>query len=124
MSRVPSRASSTCARHAVIIPRSERRGLPSRFTILPEIENPYDSKRATKWGITATITVAAAAAPLGSSIFLPRASMGAVGARAMHRLQNYGEDEPVYDGNARTFSSPYHAGTGRGRATGMPYDSN
>ncbi|PMB63825.1 hypothetical protein BM221_010296 [Beauveria bassiana] len=71
MSRVPSRASSTCARHAVIIPRSERCGLPSRFTILPEIENPYDSKRATRWGITATITVATAAAPLGSSIFLP-----------------------------------------------------
>ncbi|KAM3428581.1 hypothetical protein MY4824_008729 [Beauveria thailandica] len=37
---------------------------------------------------------------------------GAVGARAMHSLQNYGEDEPVYDGNARTFSSTYHAGTG------------
>ncbi|TWU76329.1 hypothetical protein ED733_005960 [Metarhizium rileyi] len=27
-------------------------------------------------------------------------------------LQNYGEDEPVYDGIARTFSSTYHAGTG------------
>ncbi|KAM0737765.1 hypothetical protein ACQRIT_007769 [Beauveria bassiana] len=69
MSRVQSRASSTCARHAVIIPRSERRGLPSRFTILPEVENPYNSKRASKWGITATIAVATAAAPLGSSIF-------------------------------------------------------
>lgn len=37
---------------------------------------------------------------------------GAVGARAMHRLQNFGEDAPVYDGNAHTFSSTYHAGTG------------
>ncbi|KAM3435124.1 hypothetical protein NHJ13734_005694 [Beauveria thailandica] len=37
---------------------------------------------------------------------------GAVGARAMHSLQNHGEDAPVYDGNARTFSSTYHAGTG------------
>jgi hypothetical protein len=37
---------------------------------------------------------------------------GAVGARAMHCLQGYSEDEPVYDGNARTFSSTYHAGTG------------
>ncbi|KAM3502142.1 hypothetical protein MY11210_009160 [Beauveria gryllotalpidicola] len=37
---------------------------------------------------------------------------GAIGARAMHSLQNYGEDEQVYDGNARTFSSTYHAGTG------------
>ncbi|KAM3563883.1 hypothetical protein MY1884_001004 [Beauveria asiatica] len=30
----------------------------------------------------------------------------------MHTLQNYGEDAPVYDSNARTFSSTYHAGTG------------
>ncbi|KUI73079.1 hypothetical protein VM1G_08886 [Cytospora mali] len=37
---------------------------------------------------------------------------GAYGARAMHSLQNYGEEEPVYDGKARTFSSTYHAGTG------------
>ncbi|ATY65041.1 hypothetical protein A9K55_005004 [Cordyceps militaris] len=37
---------------------------------------------------------------------------GAVGARAMHSLQNYGEDVPVCDGNAYTFSSTYHAGTG------------
>ncbi|OAA44189.1 hypothetical protein NOR_03917 [Metarhizium rileyi] len=37
---------------------------------------------------------------------------GAVGARAMHGLQNYGENQPVYDGNSRTFSSTYHAGTG------------
>ncbi|KAM3429618.1 hypothetical protein MY4824_008140 [Beauveria thailandica] len=35
---------------------------------------------------------------------------GAVGARAMHSLQNYGEDEPVYDGNAHTYSSTYHNG--------------
>ncbi|KAK0655281.1 hypothetical protein B0T16DRAFT_8588 [Cercophora newfieldiana] len=37
---------------------------------------------------------------------------GAIGARAMHSLQNYGEDKPVYDGKAYTFSSTYHAGTG------------
>ena len=37
---------------------------------------------------------------------------GAVGARAMHNLQNYGRDEPIYDGNAYTLSSTYHAGTG------------
>ncbi|XWW92096.1 hypothetical protein V2A60_000018 [Cordyceps javanica] len=71
MSRVQSRSSSTCARHAVIVPRGERRGLLSRFTIVPEVVNPYDYKRGTKWGITATIAVATAAAPLGSSIFYP-----------------------------------------------------
>lgn len=39
---------------------------------------------------------------------------GAVGARAMHSLQIYMGDrpEPVYDGNAHSFSSTYHAGTG------------
>ncbi|KAJ4314684.1 hypothetical protein N0V84_008759 [Fusarium piperis] len=37
---------------------------------------------------------------------------GAVGSRAMHSLQNYGTDEPQYDGEAHAFSSTYHAGTG------------
>ncbi|GAB1311857.1 hypothetical protein MFIFM68171_02067 [Madurella fahalii] len=37
---------------------------------------------------------------------------GAIGARAMHALQNYGEEEPGFDGNAYTYSSTYHAGTG------------
>ncbi|KIE02323.1 hypothetical protein MAJ_01981, partial [Metarhizium majus ARSEF 297] len=37
---------------------------------------------------------------------------GAYGARAMHALQNYQETEPMYDGNAYTYSSTYHAGTG------------
>lgn len=36
---------------------------------------------------------------------------GAVGARAMHSLYNYGEDEPIYDGNAHAFSATYHDGT-------------
>ena len=35
---------------------------------------------------------------------------GALGSRTMHSLQNYGEEEPVYDGNAYTFSSVYHDG--------------
>ncbi|GAB1312200.1 WW domain-containing protein [Madurella fahalii] len=37
---------------------------------------------------------------------------GAHGCRAMHALQNYGEEEPGFDGNAYTYSSTYHAGTG------------
>ncbi|KAL3420389.1 hypothetical protein PVAG01_08888 [Phlyctema vagabunda] len=32
---------------------------------------------------------------------------GALGARAMHQLQSYGQDEPVYDGNAYTISTTY-----------------
>ncbi|KAM3443536.1 hypothetical protein MY4824_000422 [Beauveria thailandica] len=35
---------------------------------------------------------------------------GALGARAMHSLQNYGEDKPIYDGNAYAFSAIYHSG--------------
>ncbi|KAI1778533.1 hypothetical protein F4818DRAFT_438693 [Hypoxylon cercidicola] len=37
---------------------------------------------------------------------------GAHGARAIHSLQNYGNDKHVYNSNAYTFSSTYHAGTG------------
>ncbi|KAI0537485.1 hypothetical protein GGR58DRAFT_347523 [Xylaria digitata] len=36
---------------------------------------------------------------------------GANGARAMHCLQNYGRREPIYDGNAYTFSATYHPGS-------------
>jgi hypothetical protein len=36
---------------------------------------------------------------------------GAYGARAMHALQNYRETQPIYDGNAYTYSSTYHDGT-------------
>ncbi|KAH6839541.1 hypothetical protein B0I37DRAFT_449448 [Chaetomium sp. MPI-CAGE-AT-0009] len=35
---------------------------------------------------------------------------GAIGARAMHALQNYGAEEPAFDGNAYTYSSTYHGG--------------
>lgn len=37
---------------------------------------------------------------------------GAIGARAMHSLQNYGVGEAVYDGNAYSFTSSFHNGTG------------
>lgn len=37
---------------------------------------------------------------------------GAYGTRAIHALQNYKETEPIYDGNAYTYSSTYYAGTG------------
>jgi hypothetical protein len=36
---------------------------------------------------------------------------GALGARAMHELQSY-KQEPIFDGNAYTITSTYHAGTG------------
>lgn len=36
---------------------------------------------------------------------------GAMGARAMHKLQNYGAEEPEYDNKARSFSATYQAGS-------------
>jgi hypothetical protein len=49
----------------------------------------------------------------GASVALLQALHdGAIGARAMHALQNYGAEEPTFDGNAYTYSSTYHAGTG------------
>ncbi|KAI1109214.1 hypothetical protein F5Y14DRAFT_444877 [Nemania sp. NC0429] len=55
-----------------------------------------------------------AKAPKGGVDVLRRQACldGAYGARAMHALQNYGKKAPEYDGNAYTFSSTYHAGTG------------
>lgn len=35
---------------------------------------------------------------------------GALGARAMHSLQSYGQDESVYDNNAYTITPIYHGG--------------
>lgn len=36
--------------------------------------------------------------------------VGALGARAVHSLQSYGQEEPVYDNNAYTITSIYHGG--------------
>ena len=36
---------------------------------------------------------------------------GAVGARAMHSLENYGRHEAEYDGNIKSYSSTYHPAT-------------
>ncbi|KAK0631002.1 hypothetical protein B0T17DRAFT_616584 [Bombardia bombarda] len=41
---------------------------------------------------------------------VPACYDGAYGARAMHSLQSYGEEEPVYDGKAYTYSSTYQDG--------------
>ncbi len=52
----------------VKVPRSKRRGLFGRFTILAEVEEPKHYSRRTKWFITFNIALAAVAAPLGSAI--------------------------------------------------------
>ncbi|KAL1842005.1 hypothetical protein VTJ49DRAFT_6171 [Mycothermus thermophilus] len=67
--RPPSRHSTYANTNAV--PRAQRRGLFGRFTIIPEVERPYEYKSSTKWTITAIVALAAAAAPMGSGIFMP-----------------------------------------------------
>lgn len=51
--------------------------------------------------------------PDGSAAVAVRQAVydGAIGARGMHSLQNYGEEGPAYDGKTHTISSTYHAGT-------------
>lgn len=55
-----------------------------------------------------------AKAPRGGADVALRQALhdGAIGARAMHALQNYSVEEPGFDSNAYTYSSTYHAGTG------------
>ncbi|KAL9012538.1 MAG: hypothetical protein Q9173_002711 [Seirophora scorigena] len=55
----------------VLIPKSQRRGILGRFTVVAEVEEPKDYSRRTKWYITFVIAMAAVAAPLGSAIILP-----------------------------------------------------
>jgi hypothetical protein len=67
----PSKSRSSSVRSRPIsIPRSKRRGLLARFTIIPEVQNPHDYKRSIKWFITFQVAIAAAAAPMGSAIIL------------------------------------------------------
>uniref|UniRef100_A0A0D2Y6F8 Major facilitator superfamily (MFS) profile domain-containing protein n=1 Tax=Fusarium oxysporum (strain Fo5176) TaxID=660025 RepID=A0A0D2Y6F8_FUSOF len=37
-----------------IVPRSQRRWLLDRFALIPEVNNSYEYRNSTKWGITAT----------------------------------------------------------------------
>ncbi|KUI64798.1 hypothetical protein VM1G_00718 [Cytospora mali] len=50
--------------------------------------------------------------PNGSTAVMMRQARydGAIGARAIHSLQTYGQEDPVYDGNAYTYSTTYHDG--------------
>ncbi|MCJ1310068.1 hypothetical protein MMC25_003729 [Agyrium rufum] len=56
---------------AVKVPRSKRRGILGRFTVLAEVEQPLHYTRHQKWFITFVVASAAIAAPIGSAIFFP-----------------------------------------------------
>ena len=58
------------------VPRSKRRGLLGRFTLLAEVEEPKHYTRPTKWFITFNIALAALAAPLGSVIIFRKHPYG------------------------------------------------
>ncbi|KAI1056876.1 hypothetical protein LB507_002544 [Fusarium sp. FIESC RH6] len=66
-----SRASSARSKALSVVPRSKRRGLLARFTLVPEIAHPPDYKSSTKWCLTFIVALATAAAPLGSTIVYP-----------------------------------------------------
>lgn len=57
-----------------IVHRRSRRGLIATFAIIPEVTDPRKYGRRTKWTITMIVALAAAAAPLGSTIVLPALS--------------------------------------------------
>ncbi|KAJ9314882.1 hypothetical protein DTO271D3_4882 [Paecilomyces variotii] len=70
----PTQRATSIYEEPIPVPRSRRRGLFAQFTLLAEVENPKTYPRRTKWFITFIVAVAAAAAPMGSSIFFPSLS--------------------------------------------------
>lgn len=49
------------------VPRSQRRGLGSQFTLIPEVTNPYEYSNGTKWAMTIIVAFAAATSSTGTS---------------------------------------------------------
>ncbi|KAJ5424141.1 Major facilitator superfamily domain general substrate transporter [Penicillium cf. griseofulvum] len=62
---------STIQPGIVFVPRSERRGLLGRFSVIPEITSPRDYGNGTKWAMTVIVSFAAITSSTGSSIFFP-----------------------------------------------------
>ena len=72
LSRQLSRISSKFSpKYPGKVPRRKRRGLLAHLTIIPEVTDPYQYPRSTKWFITAIIGLAAMASPIGSAIIMP-----------------------------------------------------
>ncbi|KAI9848517.1 MAG: hypothetical protein M1837_007186 [Sclerophora amabilis] len=70
--------------------------IPSKDRSVPILPNHFTEGKGPKWGV----------------IVAERQALydGALGARAMHRLQSYGEPLPIYDNNAYTITSYYCSG--------------
>ena len=67
-----SRTTSAQSRPIAVkkVPRRARAGLLGRFSMLYEAEEPKHYPRGIKWFITFNISLAAVAAPMGSSLIL------------------------------------------------------
>ena len=61
-------AADTSQPELIKVPRSERRGLGGRFTVVAEVTDPKEYPRSIKYLITVIIAFAGTAAPLGSTI--------------------------------------------------------
>ena len=53
----------------ISVPRSQRRGLWARLSLIPEVEKPTEYKNSQKWIMTVIVALAAATGSTGSSIF-------------------------------------------------------
>ncbi|KAL2808095.1 MFS general substrate transporter [Aspergillus granulosus] len=53
------------------VPRSQRRGLFGRLSLIPEVTNPYSYSNGTKWWMTVIVSFASITSSTGSSIFYP-----------------------------------------------------
>ena len=62
---------TTVTPEAVVVPRSQRRGLLARFALIPEVENPTHYPRSTKWFLTFIVAFCAMAGPMGSAVVMP-----------------------------------------------------
>ena len=73
---------------AVVVPRSQRRGLLAQFALIPEVQNPYHYSRKTKWLLTFIVAFCAMAGPMGSAIVMPVLQDISISFNAKHEITN------------------------------------
>ncbi|KZM18893.1 uncharacterized protein EKO05_0010403 [Ascochyta rabiei] len=73
---------------AVVVPRSQRRGLLARFALIPEVKNPYHYSRKTKWLLTFIVAFCAMAGPMGSAIVMPVLQDISIAFNTRHEITN------------------------------------
>jgi hypothetical protein len=62
-------ASPAPSRHAIPVPKGERRGLFPGLSVVAEVDDPHLYDNSIKWMLTLFVAIAACAAPMGSAIF-------------------------------------------------------